>query len=96
MKPQEFTAKYANTVYYDTDTQESYIRIPVTDLNELGFMQHTLLENLNLLSQLNDDLKADRDLKDCVFWISKILLSSYPTDELAGVSKLIQTVSKLM
>lgn len=96
MKPQEFTAKYANTVYHDADTQESYIRIPVTDLNELGFMQYTLLENLNLLSQLDDDLKADRDVKDCVFWISKILLSSYPTDELAGVSKLIQSVSKLM
>lgn len=96
MKPQEFTAKYANTIYFDNKTQEAYIRISVADLNELGFMQHTLLESLNLLSQLDDSFRTDRDLKDCVFWISKILLASYPTDELEGISKLIKAASKLM
>ncbi|KAA1246521.1 hypothetical protein [Aquimarina sp. RZ0] len=96
MNLQEFTAKYANTVHIDTKTQETYIRIPVTDLGELSFMQHTLLENLNLLSQLNDDLETNRDMKDCMFWISKILLASYPSDELEGIAKLIQSASKLM
>ena len=48
MNLQKFTAKYINTVHIDTKTQETYIRIPVTDVAELSFMQHTLLENLNL------------------------------------------------
>ena len=96
MNLQKFTAKYANTVHIDTTTQETYIRIPVTDVAELSFMQYTLLENLNLLSQLNDNPQNDRDMKDCVFWISKILLASYPSDELEGIAKLIQSASKLM
>ena len=96
MQPQEFTEKYAHTVYLDTETQETYIRIPVTNIAELSFMQYTLLENLNLLSQLNDTPQNNRDMKDCVFWISKILLASYPSDELEGISKLIQAASKLM
>ncbi len=96
MKSQEFTSKYANTVHLDTTTQETYIRIPVTSLEELSFMQYSLLESLNLLSQLNDNPQNDRDMKDCVFWVSKILLASYPLDELEGVSKLIQAASKLM
>lgn len=96
MKLQEFTAKYANTVHLDTTTQETYIRIPVTDLGELGFMQQSLLENLHLLTQLEDSTDNDKGLKNCAFWLSRILLASYPQEELEGISKLIEAASKLM
>lgn len=96
MKLQEFASKYANTVHLDTNTQETYIRIPVTDLGELGYMQQSLLENLHLLTQLEDSADNDKGLKSCAFWLSKILLASYPSDELEGISKLIKAASKLM
>ena len=96
MKLQEFTAKYAKTVHIDTNTQETYIRIPVTDLGELGYMQQSLLENLHLLTQLEDHTDYDKSIKNCAFWLSKILLASYPNDELEGISKLIKAASKLM
>lgn len=51
------------------------IQIPITELGELRYMQSTLLENLNLLSQLDDNHQTDRMVKDNVYWISKILLA---------------------
>ena len=47
----------------------------ITDIADLRYMQHTLLENLNLLSQLDDDCTTNRSIKDSVYWISKILQS---------------------
>ncbi|KAA1241012.1 hypothetical protein [Aquimarina sp. RZ0] len=96
MKSQEFTSKYVNTIHTDPTTKETYIRVPIQDYGELSFMQHTLIENLNLLSQLDDTLKTERDMKDSMFWISKILLASYPAEELEGIAKLIKAASKLM
>ncbi|MEW7281082.1 hypothetical protein ABW636_21005 [Aquimarina sp. 2201CG1-2-11] len=55
--------------------QEIYIKMTITDVAELRYMQHTLLENLNLLSQLDDDCTTNRSIKDSVYWISKILQS---------------------
>ena len=55
--------------------QEIYIKMTITDIAELRYMQHTLLENLNLLSQLDDDYTTNRSIKDSVYWISKILQS---------------------
>lgn len=51
------------------------VQIPITELGELRYMQSTLLENLNLLSQLDDDFTTNRSIKDNVYWISKILLA---------------------
>ncbi len=96
MNLQELTAKYAKTVHTDPTTKETYIKIPITDPCELGFMQQTLLDNLYLLSQLDDKIEYDRSFKDNVYWLSKILIASYPYDELEGISKLIKAASKLM
>lgn len=88
MKLQDIT----KTLHTDLDTQETYLKIPLSDLSELSAMQQSLLENLHLLSQL----EKETDLKDCVFWLSRILLASYPSDELEGVAKLIKAASKLL
>ncbi|WP_378187398.1 hypothetical protein ACE939_03550 [Aquimarina sp. W85] len=96
MNIKNFTEKYVNIIHTDQTTKENYIKIPIQDYEELSFMQHTLIENLNLLSQLDDNLKTDRDIKDNMFWISKILLASYPGEELEGIAKLIKAASKLM
>jgi len=96
MNPQEFTSKYLNIIHKDPTTKETYIRVPIQDYGELSFMQHTLIENLNLLSQLDDNIRTERNMKDSMFWISKILLASYPSEEIEGIAKLIKATSKLL
>ncbi len=81
MKPEEFTPEYPSSVHTDPLTQEKYIRIPIAELGELQFMQYVLSENLQLLSHLEDDYKFNGIFKDCVYWISKILLASYPFED---------------
>ena len=80
----------------DPKTKETFIKLPITDLSELGFMQQSLLENLHLLSQLEDQKEVEKPLKDIVFWLSKILLASYPENELKELSKLVKSASKLL
>ncbi len=96
MNIKNFTEKYVNIIHTDPTTKETFIRVPIQDYGELSFMKYTLIENLNLLSQLDDHIKTERDMKDSMFWISKILLASYPAEELKGIAKLIKTASKLM
>ncbi|OED35682.1 hypothetical protein AB832_06190 [Flavobacteriaceae bacterium (ex Bugula neritina AB1)] len=96
MKPQEFTEKYIHTIYTDPTTKETFIRVPISDYQELSYMQQSLLENLHLLTHLEDRSDTDRGLKNCAYWLSKILLASYPAEELEGISKLIKAASKLM
>ena len=60
---------------------KTYIKIPITELGELRFMQNTLLENLYLLSQLDDNDQTDRKVKDNMYWISKILLAITEVDQ---------------
>ena len=68
---------------------------PVTDLSELSFMQQSLLENLHLLTRLEDHTNTDKNIKNCAFWLSRILLASYPEEELLGVAKLIKAAIEI-
>lgn len=54
---------------------KTYIKIPITELGELHFMRDTLLDNLSLLSQTEDDFSTNRSIKDSMYWISKILVA---------------------
>ncbi|WP_438426247.1 hypothetical protein [Aquimarina macrocephali] len=81
MNNQEFTPEYPSSVHTDPVTQQKYIRIPITEPGELQFMQYVLSENLQLLSHLEDDYKFNGIFKDCVYWVSKILLASYPFED---------------
>jgi len=55
-----------------------------------------LLKNLHLLTHLEDRSDTGRGLKNCAYWLSKILLASYPAEELEGIAKLIKAASKLL
>jgi hypothetical protein len=59
---------------------KTYIKIPITELGELYFMQDTLLDNLSLLSQTEDDFSTNRSIKDNMYWISKILVAIAAVD----------------
>jgi len=62
-------------------SEQISIQIPITELGELRYIQNTLLENLSLLSQLEDHYQTDRVVKDNVYWISKILLAITEIDQ---------------
>ena len=40
--------------------QEIYIKMTITVIAEFRYMQYTLLDNLNLFSQLDDDCTTNR------------------------------------
>jgi len=96
MNPQEFTETYIHTIFTDPTTKETFIKVPIADYQELSYMQQSLLENLHLLTHLEDRSDTDRGLKNCAYWLSKILLASYPAEELEGISKLIKAASKFL
>ncbi|EZH71285.1 hypothetical protein ATO12_11015 [Aquimarina atlantica] len=60
---------------------KTYIKIPITELGELRFMQDTLLDNLSLLSQTEDNFSTNRSIKDNMYWISKILVAIAEIDQ---------------
>ncbi|WP_103072699.1 hypothetical protein [Aquimarina sediminis] len=74
--------------------KQNYIKIPITRPDEFLYMKNSLLENLYLLSQLDDNYEYNRGFKDAVYWISKILLESYSSEELE-ITRQTKETSKL-
>ncbi len=87
MKPKEFKSKHLQTIQTDNSTSQSYIRIPISDLNELLYMQESLLEGIQLLSQLEQRHYKSEQMQSMIYWLSKIILVSYPSAELNGLSE---------
>ena len=52
MNPQEFKSRYGHTLQTDPETKQHYIKLPISNLNELAYMHESLLENILLLTQL--------------------------------------------
>ena len=72
MNLQEFTARYAHTLHRDPNTQESYIKLTVADLSELGQMQQALLNGIAMLTQLDDDQR--KEAEHSMYWLCRICL----------------------
>ena len=87
MTSREFTARYSRTLRIDSDTQQPYLKLPISDLNELACMQEALLQAVQTLSQNKTPYKGETN--HSVYWLSKILLLSYPGIELEGLSELL-------
>ena len=83
----EFTSRYSRTLRIDTDTQQPYLKLPISDLNELACTQEALLQAVQTLSQYKTPYKGETN--HSVYWLSKILLLSYPGIELEGLSELL-------
>ena len=85
MNLQEFRANYARTLQHDCDTGQNYVKIPLSDLEDLAYMQASLLEAIAMLTQIED--KDKKELENSIYWISKILLAAYPDEELEGLAR---------
>ena len=88
MNSHEFTTKYAHTLRIDPQTGGSCLTLPVTDLSELACMQEALLQALQSLSQLKNPHKAEPNYS--IYWISRILIASYPGSELEGLAEFLE------
>jgi len=88
MKPQEFKSRYVHTLQTDPETNKSYIKIPITDLYELGCMQESLIHGIRVLAQ--DDECNPTETKVSIYWLCRLLLAGYPCDELEGLAELLK------
>lgn len=88
MKPQEFKSRYVHTLQTDPETKKSYIKIPITDLYELGSMHESLIHGIKVLAQADEH--SPRDIGDSIYWLCRVLSAGYPIDELEGLSELLK------
>ena len=89
MNPSKFKKAYFNVLHKDQDTEQYYFKTKVENLYELGYLQKGLLTSLFFLSQLPDEYHTKEELKNCFYWISKILVENYPDGELEGIDVLL-------
>ena len=89
MNPQEFKSRYGYTLQTDPKTNESYIKIPVDDLYELGSMHESLIRGIRVLAQADE--YSPQDIGDCIYWLCRVLSAGNPIDELEGLSKWLET-----
>ncbi|MDO5969280.1 hypothetical protein Q4Q35_05620 [Flavivirga aquimarina] len=87
MKSEEFKTRYGNTLQSDPETKKSYIKLPIIDLNELAYMQESLLDGILLLTQLEKRHYKNEQMQSTMYWLCKLLLISYPNTELDGLSE---------
>lgn len=87
MNLQEFTQRYAVTLH--AEPEGNYIKLPIADMSELGYMQQALLNAIATITQTEDAHKKESE--NSIYWLCKILLAGYPQEELEGLSEWIKT-----
>jgi len=87
MNTQEFS-KYFSTLHVNAENQTYYVPLPISDLEELGHMHHALIHAIRAINQLGETYP--KDTENSIDWLCRILLSSYPEDELEGLSEWIK------
>jgi len=77
-------------LHTNIEDQTHYVPLPISDLEELGHMQQSLLDTLLLLSHQRIEQEGEENLSNCLYWLSKILLASYPAQELEGITEFLK------
>lgn len=90
MKPKGVTTNQNHTLQTDTSSNQSYIKLPIANLSELSYMQTSLIETIFLLSQLEQGDYKHEQKQSALYWLSKIVLASYPSAELEGLSEWLE------
>jgi len=85
MNPQEFNERYARTLHTDPDTKERYLKLPIADLGDLGYLQRALLHGAVTLTQTEGN--DQKETMDSIYWLCRMLLAFHPQDELDGLSE---------
>lgn len=83
MDLQEFIKSHATTLQKGKGI--NHIKLPISDLGELGQMQQALLGGIAMLTQLDDDQR--KEVENTMYWLCRILLAGHPQDELEGLAE---------
>ncbi|TGV01078.1 hypothetical protein [Flavivirga rizhaonensis] len=86
MKSQEFKENHLYTLQTDPKTKQNYIKLPISNLSELAYMHESLLDGILLLTQLEKGLYKNEQMQSTVYWLCRLVLKSYPNEELEGLS----------
>lgn len=84
----EFFKRYGHTLQTDPTTDTPYIKVPLLDLSDLGYMQQALIHAVQMLSQVEAQHRIASE--NSVYWLCKILSVSYPRAELDGLTELAE------
>ncbi len=87
MNSQDFKTRHCHTLQTDPETQQTYIKLPINDFNELVYMQESLLDGILLLSQLEKRHFKSEQMQSITYWLCKLLMVSYPNTEIDGLSE---------
>ena len=90
MNPKEFKSKYGHTLHTDPETKHSYIKLRVTDLNELAYMQESLLNGILMLTQLETSQYKNQQMQSTLYWLCRLAQSSCPHEEINGLYEWLQ------
>lgn len=91
MNPQEFKSRYVRTLQTDPDNKRNYIKIPIDDFDDLNYMQESLLDGILLMTKLEERQYKSEQMRSTIYWLCKLILASYPHDELEGLSTWLET-----
>ena len=91
MNAQEFKTKYYHTLQIDPATKKRYIKLPIDNLRELTYMQESLVDSVLLLTRLEKGHYKSEQMQSAIYWLCKILLVSYPHEELDGLAEWFKT-----
>ena len=83
MKSQEFKQQYLRTLQSDPESGLHYLKLPIAHLEELGYLQDSLIRCIQVLNQAEELPKETT--QNSVYWLCRVLLAAHPQEELAGL-----------
>lgn len=78
MKTANFKATYTRVLHADPESNETYIKIPVGILDELGYLHQAIIDALYWMGQAADGASDRGELHNSLYWFARILRCSYP------------------
>lgn len=91
MNTANFKATYTRVLHADPKSNETYIKIPVANLEELGYLHQALFDALYWMGEATAGDRDRGELHNSLYWFTRILRSTYPQDELEGLTALLES-----
>lgn len=94
METSNFKATYTRVLHADPKSNETYIKIPIASLDELGYLHQAMIDALYWMGQATNGEADQGELHNSLYWFARILRCSYPQDELEGLTALLENWEK--
>ena len=88
---QEFKKDYCTTIKKQKGFPKSYIEIPISDYEQLGYYRHYLIKAIGYIGQAHIDNKIGDNLGYTLEYLTQLLEALNVGSELEGLTKLIDS-----